>query len=54
MEKFKERYTEQQIMELTMTVAAYNMVSRFLVGLDVTESNGKELQMPVWQFNQNM
>ena len=46
MEKLKKRYTEQQVMELTITVAAYNMVSRFLVGLDVTESNGKEMKMP--------
>lgn len=38
--------TEQQIVELTMTVAGYNMVSRFLVALDVTESNGKEMKMP--------
>lgn len=46
MEKLKARYTDQQVMELTITVGAYNMVSRFLVALDVTESNGKELKMP--------
>ena len=46
MEKLKGRYTDQQVMELTITVGAYNMVSRFLVALDVTESNGKELKMP--------
>lgn len=46
MEKLKKRYTDQQVMELTITVAAYNMVSRFLVALDVTESNGKEMKMP--------
>lgn len=46
MEKLKARYTDQQVMELTITVGGYNMVSRFLVALDVTESNGKEMKMP--------
>ena len=46
MEKLKTRYTDQQVMELTITVGAYNMVSRFLVALDVTESNEKEMNMP--------
>jgi len=44
--KLRERFTDQQVMELTITVGGYNMVSRFLVGLDVTESNGKEMVMP--------
>lgn len=39
-------FSDQQVVELTMTVAGYNMVSRFLVALDVTESNGKEMVMP--------
>lgn len=46
MEKLKKRFTNQQIVELTMTVGGYNMVSRFLVALDVTESNGKTMKMP--------
>lgn len=46
MSKLKARYTDQQVMELTITVGSYNMVSRFLVALDVTESNGKEMKMP--------
>lgn len=46
MEKLKGRWNDQQVMELTITVAGYNMVSRFLVALDVTESNGKEMVMP--------
>jgi alkylhydroperoxidase family enzyme len=29
------RFTDQQVAEITATVAAYNMVSRFLVALDV-------------------
>ncbi|KJX97620.1 4-carboxymuconolactone decarboxylase family protein [Zymoseptoria brevis] len=44
--RLKGRYTDQQVMELSITVAGYNMVSRFLVSLDVTESNGKEMKMP--------
>nr|OQO24409.1 hypothetical protein B0A51_08628 [Rachicladosporium sp. CCFEE 5018] len=38
--------SDQKIMELQITVGAYNMVSRFLVGLDVTESNGGEMVVP--------
>lgn len=44
--RVKALFTEQQIVELTITVAGYNMVSRFLVALDVTESNGKEMVLP--------
>lgn len=32
-------FSEQEIVELTVTVASYNMVSRFLVALDVGEQN---------------
>ncbi|KAK4500036.1 hypothetical protein PRZ48_008222 [Zasmidium cellare] len=45
-EKIKTRFSDQEVMELTITVAGYNMVSRFLVALDVTESNGKKMEMP--------
>lgn len=45
-ERLKGKFTHQQVMELMITVAGYNMVSRFLVGLDVTESNGKEMVLP--------
>lgn len=45
-ERLKGKFTDQQVMELMITVAGYNMVSRFLVGLDVTESNGKEMVLP--------
>lgn len=38
--------SDKRVMELVMTVAAYNMVSRFLVGLDVTESNGGRMEVP--------
>ncbi|EMC91201.1 hypothetical protein BAUCODRAFT_318023 [Baudoinia panamericana UAMH 10762] len=45
-ERLKRRFNDQQVMELTITVGGYNMVSRFLVALDVTESNGKSMEMP--------
>ena len=32
---------DKEIVELTATIASYNMVSRFLVALDVGEKNGK-------------
>lgn len=44
--RVKGRFSDQEVMELTITVAGYNMVSRFLVALDVTESNGKKMEMP--------
>lgn len=34
------------IMEMTATVATYNMVSRFLVAMNVAEKNGHEIVMP--------
>jgi alkylhydroperoxidase family enzyme len=33
-------FTDQEVVELTATVACYNCVSRFLVALDVGERNG--------------
>ncbi|KAH7344390.1 AhpD-like protein [Pyrenochaeta sp. MPI-SDFR-AT-0127] len=38
-------FTQQQIVELTATIAGYNMVSRFLVSLDIAEVNNKA---PEW------
>lgn len=38
---------DQKVMELQITIGAYNMVSRFLVGLDVTENNGGKMEVPV-------
>ena len=37
--------SHQEIVEVTATVAGYNLVSRFLVALDVGEMNGKA---PEW------
>lgn len=45
-EQIKTRFSDQEVMELGITVGAYNMVSRFLVALDVTESNDKTMEMP--------
>jgi len=39
-EKLKKHFSEQEVVEITATVAAYNCVSRFLVALDVGEKNG--------------
>ncbi|KAL1798056.1 hypothetical protein ACET3X_004662 [Alternaria dauci] len=41
-EKLKDAgFSEQEIVEITATVAAYNCVSRFLVALDVGERNAQ-------------
>ncbi|TAQ88054.1 hypothetical protein B7494_g3602 [Chlorociboria aeruginascens] len=39
-EELKKHFSEQEVVEITATVAAYNCVSRFLVALDVGEKNG--------------
>ncbi|UKZ62817.1 uncharacterized protein TrAtP1_004052 [Trichoderma atroviride] len=36
----KRHFSDQEVVEITATVAAYNCVSRFLVALDVGEKNG--------------
>ncbi|KAK4926371.1 hypothetical protein LTR66_016345 [Elasticomyces elasticus] len=38
-DELKELFDEQEVIEITATVASYNMVSRFLVALDVGEMN---------------
>lgn len=40
--RLRELFNDQEITEVTATVACYNMVSRFLVALDVGERNGTE------------
>ncbi|KAL5113558.1 hypothetical protein ACEQ8H_008567 [Pleosporales sp. CAS-2024a] len=37
-----KQFSEQEVVEITATVAAYNCVSRFLVALDVGERNGQK------------
>lgn len=37
--RVKELFSEQEVVEITATAAAYNCVSRFLVALDVGEMN---------------
>ncbi|KAH6682600.1 AhpD-like protein [Halenospora varia] len=37
--ELKKHFSEQEVVEITATVAAYNCVSRFLVALDVGEKN---------------
>ncbi|KAL2206065.1 carboxymuconolactone decarboxylase [Sarocladium strictum] len=36
----REQFNDQEVVELTTTIACYNCVSRFLVALDVGERNG--------------
>jgi alkylhydroperoxidase family enzyme len=40
-EKLKACFSEQEIVEITATIAGYNCVSRFLVALDVGERNAQ-------------
>ncbi|KAK3360307.1 AhpD-like protein [Lasiosphaeria hispida] len=39
-ERLRGLFGEREVVELTATIACYNMVSRFLVALDVGEKNG--------------
>ncbi len=43
-------FNNQEIVELTATVASYNLVSRFLVALDIGEQNDKQ---PEWAIIEN-
>lgn len=45
-DKLKGFLSDKQVVELTATIAAYNCVSRFLVALDVGESNAKAMKKP--------
>jgi len=38
-DEVKKLFSEQEVVELTATVASYNLVSRFLVALDIGEQN---------------
>lgn len=40
-DEVKGLFSEQEVVEITATVASYNLVSRFLVALDVGEQNDK-------------
>jgi alkylhydroperoxidase family enzyme len=37
--RLREKFSEREVVEITATIAAYNCVSRFLVALDVGETN---------------
>lgn len=41
-EEFKGLFSEREVVEIVATVAGYNLVSRFLVALDVGERNDKK------------
>jgi alkylhydroperoxidase family enzyme len=38
----KKHFSDQEVVEITATIAAYNCVSRFLVALDVGERNAQK------------
>ncbi len=40
--RLREHFDDREIVELTVTVGAYNLVSRFLVALEVGTEQGKE------------
>jgi len=44
-DEVKKHFSEQEVVEITATVASYNLVSRFLVALDIGEQND---QKPEW------
>jgi alkylhydroperoxidase family enzyme len=43
-DNLKALFSEQEVVEITATVAAYNCVSRFLVALDVGEHNAMQIE----------
>jgi alkylhydroperoxidase family enzyme len=47
--ELKKHFSEQEVVEITATVAAYNCVSRFLVALDVGETNGQSGPEKEWE-----
>lgn len=40
-DELKSLFSEREVVEITATVGAYNLVSRFLVALDIGEMNEK-------------
>ena len=40
----KRLFNDEEVVEITATVAAYHCVSRFLVALDVDETNEREIK----------
>jgi alkylhydroperoxidase family enzyme len=48
--ELRTRMSEREIVELTASVAAYNCVSRFLVALDVGETNGQAGPEKEWEL----
>lgn len=44
-DEVKALFSEQEVVEITATVASYNLVSRFLVALDIGEQNS---MAPEW------
>ena len=50
--KLKRWFGEQEIVEITATIAAYNCVSRFLVALNIGEMNQQTCTQPLEENGQ--
>lgn len=48
--ELKKHFNDQEVVEITSTVAAYNCVSRFLVALDVGEKNAQKGPEKEWEL----
>ncbi|KAF3037269.1 hypothetical protein E8E12_008150 [Didymella heteroderae] len=48
--ELKTHFSDQEVVEVTSTIAAYNCVSRFLVALDVGEKNGQKGPEKEWEL----
>lgn len=48
--EMKKHFNDQEVVEITSTVAAYNCVSRFLVALDVGEKNAQKGPEKEWEL----
>ncbi|KAF3046303.1 hypothetical protein E8E11_007264 [Didymella keratinophila] len=48
--KLKNNFSDQEVVEITSTVAAYNCVSRFLVAMDVGEKNAQKGPEKEWEL----
>lgn len=48
--ELKKHFSDQEVVEITSTVAAYNCVSRFLVAMDVGEKNAQKGPEKEWEL----
>jgi alkylhydroperoxidase family enzyme len=48
-QNLKRHFTDREVVEITVTIAAYNCCSRFLVALDIGERNG-QTNVAEWEY----